>query len=581
VRALNNHFGHIIARPCYNAIVKGSSLNRPEWLVQAQKPARYIGNELHSIHKDWEKTSLHFALAYPDTYEVGMSNLGIQILYHIINQSEEALAERVFAPWPDFENLLTANSLPLTAIESNRSLKDFDLVGFSLGHELTYTNIITMLKLGGIPIRSSERGENDPLILGGGPCVFNPEPVAEFFDFFVIGEAEEVINQIIDLVRNTKNVTRNTKLEALSKIEGVYVPSLNNPVKKRYIKDLDASPYPLSPIVPFVEAIHDRAVLEIMRGCKWGCKFCQAGWTSRPVRERSMDDLIMLADKLIKNTGYEQLSLISLSSSDYSQIDELAKTLARKYEKDKVNIALPSMRTNSFSVKLAKEIARVRPSGVTLAPEAGTQRLRDVIGKNMSEENILEGVSAAFEEGIESIKLYFMIGLPTETEEDLLGICNLAKKIMEIGRQFGKRCRITVNLSTFIPKPHTPFQWEKQIGIEETIEKQRFIKANLKMRGVEIRWHQAEASFLEGVFSRGDRKLSKVIEKAWELGARFDAWSEHFKFDLWQRAFAECGIDPQEYLKSRDYNEALPWDFIDTGVPKERLIKQAGNSVET
>jgi len=537
------------------------------------KPARYIGNELNSVHKDWTQAKIRVAFAYPDTYEIGMSNLGIQILYYIINQQDDALAERVFAPMPDMENQLQTSNLKLPSLESQKPLDQFDLIGFSLGHELTYTNIITMLKLGGIPLHSSERGEKDPLILGGGPCAFNPEPIADFFDFFVIGEAEEVILEIIHVLRSTIGDRRSNKLQALAKIEGVYVPSLNNPVKKRYIKDLDASPYPLSPIVPFVEAVHDRAVLEIMRGCKWGCKFCQAGWTNRPVREKKMENLLMTAEKLIANTGYEEISLISLSSSDYSQIDKLAKTLAQKYAPQKINISLPSMRTNTFSVKLAKEIARVRPSGVTLAPEAGTQRLRDFIGKNMTEEHILDGVKAAFEEGIESIKLYFMIGLPTETEEDLLGICELARKIFETGRTFTSRVRITVNLATFVPKPHTPFQWERQISVEETLAKQKLIKENMKTKRIEIRWHDARASFLEGVFARGDRKLSKVIEKAWELGARLDAWSEHFKFEIWQQAFTETGIDPQEYLKAKDKTEALPWDYIDTGVSKEVLLR--------
>jgi len=551
----------IIAQLCYNAIMR-------ELLEKVLKPARYIGNELNSIHKDWEKTSLKIAFAYPDTYEVGMSNLGLQILYHIINQQEDALAERVFAPWPDMEQQLQTSNLKLQSLESFKPLNEFDLVGFSLGHELTYTNLLTMLKLGGIPLRSSERGEKDPLILGGGPCAFNPEPVADFFDFFVIGEAEEVIIEIVDALRKTRNETRFAKLKTLAAIPGVYVPGVSKTVTKRYIKNLDLSPYPLSPIVPFIEAIHDRAVLEIMRGCKWGCKFCQAGWTGRPVREKKMETLLQQADELVKNTGYEELSLISLSSSDYSRIDELAKTLAQKYEKQRINLSLPSMRTNTFSVKLAKEIARVRPSGVTLAPEAGTQRLRDVIGKNMTEEHILEGVKSAFEEGIESIKLYFMLGLPTETEADLIGICELSSKIFELGRTFTGRARAVVNLATFIPKPHTPFEREKQISIEETFEKQRFIKINLKKkRGIEVRWHQAEASFLEGVFARGDRKLSKVIEKAWELGARFDAWSEHFKFDIWQKAFAECGIDPNEYLRARDEKEALPWDYVTLNSP--------------
>jgi radical SAM family uncharacterized protein len=544
-------------------------------LPNVRKPARYKGNELNSIHKDWDKIDLKVALAYPDLYEIGMSNLAIQILYHILNQQIDVLAERVFAPAVDLENQLIENNLPLFSLESWKPLKDFDLIGFSLGHELTYTNIFNMLKLGGIPAWSKDRSDKDPFIMGGGPCVFNPEPIADFFDFFVIGEAEEVLPKIINVLRESRVDIRISTFEKLAKIPGIYVPSLKNKVEKQYIKDFTNTSYPTKPIVPFIEAVHDRAVLEIMRGCKWGCKFCQAGWTYRPVREKNMDKLIQIAEDLVKNTGYEELSLISLSSSDYSKIEELAKTLAKKYEGKRINISLPSMRTNTFSIKLAKEIARVRPSGVTLAPEAGTQRLRNLIGKNMTEEHIFEGVRSAFAEGIESIKLYFMLGLPTETEEDLIGICELSKKILEIGRGRTKRARVTVNLATFIPKPHTPFQWEKQISIEETLEKQRFIKRNLKIKGLEVRWHQAEASFLEGVFSRGDRGLSKVIEKAWELGARLDAWSEHFKFDLWQKAFAECGIDPNEYLRERKKDEPLPWDYIQTGVPKEILLRAA------
>jgi radical SAM family uncharacterized protein len=538
-------------------------------LLSIQKPARYVGNELNSIHKDWEKIRFKVALAYPDAYEIGMSNLGIQILYYIINNQADCLAERVFAPWPDRENQLTTNNLQLTTLESQKPLNQFDLVGFSLGHELTYTNLITMLKLGGIPVRRSERKESDPLIMAGGPCAFNPEPIADFFDFFVIGEGEEVLVDIINVLRPTSHVLRptshvlrSTKLEALSKIPGVYVPGLSKTVTKRYVKDFDAVTYPLKPIVPFIEAVHDRAVIEIMRGCKWGCKFCQAGWTSRPVREKKLATLLEQADAVLKNTGYEELSLVSLSSSDYSQIEELAKTLAKKYEKEKINLSLPSMRTNSFSIKLAKEISRVRSNSITLAPEAGTQRLRDVIGKNMSEENIIEGVKSAFAEGIEAIKLYFMIGLPTETDADLLAICDLAQKLYEIGKSYTKRVRITVNLSTFVPKPHTPLQWERQITIEETLAKQKLIKLNTKNKSIELRWHQAEASFLEGLFSRGNRRLSAVIEKAWELGCRFDAWSEHLKFDLWQKAFAECGIDPNDYLKTRDKNQPLPWEYV-------------------
>jgi radical SAM superfamily enzyme YgiQ (UPF0313 family) len=541
-----------------------------ELLQHVLKPARYVGNELNSIHKDWDKTPIRIALAYPDTYEVGMSNLGIQILYKIINDLPDCLSERVFVPWPDMECRLSTFDCRLSTLESFKPLKNFDLIGFSLGHELTYTNIITILKLGGIPVRSAERGENDPLVMAGGPCTFNPEPVADFFDFFVIGEAEEVILEIAEVFRKSKGERRKTstssveslKVGMLGKIPGIYFPGQSNPVTKRYIKDLNRVPYPTRPVVPFIEAIHDRAVLEIMRGCKWGCKFCQAGWTGLPVREKSPEELFQLAEELVRNTGYEELSLISLSSSDYSQIDLLAKALAQRYENKRINISLPSMRTNTFSVKLAKEISRVRPSGVTLAPEAGTQRLRDVIGKNMTEEHILDGIRSAFAEGIESIKLYFMLGLPTETEEDLLGIVDLSKRILAEGKKITGRARVTVNLATFIPKPHTPFQWERQISIAETQEKQNLLKKALKMKNIEVRWHQPEASFLEGVFARGDRQLAKVIEKAWELGARLDAWSEHFKFDLWQKAFTECGIDPNEYLLERKKDTPLPWDYV-------------------
>jgi len=553
-------------------------------LPNVRRPARYIGNELNSIHKDWETVKIKVALAYPDLYEIGMSNLAIQILYYILNNEPDVVAERVFCPAPDLEEQLSANNFPLSTLESLKPINQCDLIGISLGHELTYTNIITMLKLGNIPIYSRDRKDSDPLIMAGGPCSFNPEPVAEFFDFFFIGGAEEVIVEIVKLLQCYIDKTRQEKLEALAKLPGIFVPQFNNStmkqsnnkVVKQIIKDFNNVPYPIKPIVPFIEAIHDRAVVEIMRGCKWGCKFCQAGWVSRPMRTKSIEKITTLTEHLIQNTGYEELSLISLSSSDYPQIDKLAKSLADKYSQQKISIALPSLRSNNFSIKLAKEISRVRPSGITIAPEAGTQRLRDVIGKQLSEEDILESVKTAFEEGIESIKLYFMIGLPSETDEDLLGICELARKILQTGKAISKRARITVNLSTFIPKPHTPLQWEEQITIEETFAKQRLIKENLKVKSIQVRWHHAEASFLEGVFSRGDKKLAKVIEKAWELGARLDAWSEHFKFDLWQKAFAECGLDPNEYLKARAKEKSLPWDYIDTGVPKEILLRAAG-----
>ncbi|MBI5399483.1 radical SAM protein [Candidatus Saganbacteria bacterium] len=567
------------------------SLYEEKILPFVQRPGRYIGNELNSVHKDWDKINIKVALSYPDLYEIGMSNVAIQILYYTFNQQPDVLAERVFAPAPDFESLLTTNNLQLTTLESFRPLSDFNLIGISLGHELTYTNIYNILKLGGVPPWQKDRDDKAPLVMGGGPCSFNPEPIVDFFDFFVIGEAEEVLIQILDVLHNSSLVPpplfdnccgipqsgsiRHSSLEALANIPGIYVPTLHNKVTKRIVKDINNTPYPTNPIIPFIETVHDRAVVEIMRGCKWGCKFCQAGWTNRPVRQKSGEKIIALADELLKNTGYEELSLVSLSTSDHTQIAETAKTLAKKYQDKRINISLPSMRTNTFSVGLAKEVSRVRPSGVTLAPEAGTQRLRDVIGKNMSEENIFDGIKAAFSAGIESIKLYFMIGLPTETDEDLIGICKLAQKIWETGKTYTNRVRISVNLATFVPKPHTPLQWEEQIGIAETLRRQHLIKQNVKNKRIEVRWHQAEASFMEGVFARGDSRLSKVIEKAWALGCRLDAWSEYLKFDLWLQAFKESGIDPHEYLKARDKNAPLPWDYIDTGVARDVLLRVA------
>lgn len=528
-------------------------------LLNVRKPSQYIGNEFNSLHKDWDKCDFRVAISYPDLYEIGMSNYAIQILYSLINEMDSVLCERVFAPMPDMEGELKTQSLNLKALESQKSLDQFDLIGFSLGHELNYTNVLNILNLGSIPLHAKDRTDKDPIIMGGGPCAYNPAPIEDFFDFFVIGEAEEIMPKLIDSLRNSRNLSRLTRLQQLAPLPGIYIPALHNNVTRCYIKDLNSIPILTKPIVPFTETVHDRAVLEIMRGCKWGCKFCQAGWTSKPVRERDKEQLIKAADEILKNTGYDELSLISLSSSDHSQIEDLAKTLAVKYEKDRINISLPSMRTNSFTVNLANEVQRVRPSGLTLAPEAGTQRLRDYIGKNMTEEQIFDSVKAAFSSGISSIKLYFMIGLPTETEEDLLSICQLAKTVSDIGKSFGKRINVVINLATFVPKPHTPFQWEEQINIEQSLAKQRFIKQHSSLV---VRWHKAEASYIEGIFSRGDTKLVVVLEKAYLLGCRLDAWDEHFKFDLWLQAFKECDIDPNEYLKARDRNTPLPWDNI-------------------
>ncbi|HTY13893.1 MAG TPA: radical SAM protein, partial [Candidatus Omnitrophota bacterium] len=407
-----------------------------------------------------------------------------------------------------------------------------------------------------------DRGDKHPLVFAGGPSVMNPAPVEDFIDFFVIGEGEEVIVEIVDLLRNAEGGMRNEKLEKLSKIPGVYVPSIGNKAAKRYVKDLDAAPYPTKPVVPFIEIIHDRAMVEVMRGCKHMCKFCNACVGYNPVRERKPETVIRLAHEILKNTGFEEVSLISLSSSDYSAIEPVAKELAQELAKKRINLALPSLRLDSFGVKLAKEISRVRPSSVTMAPEAGTQRLRDTVGKRLTEDDILNGARAAFSEGIVNLKLYFMIGLPTETEEDLAGLVELVKKIGAIGREYSPRMHVTASVSTFIPKPNTPFERESQVGIVEILEKQKYLKDNLKGKGLELRWHDAKTSILEGVFSRGDRRLSKVIERAFELGARFDAWSEHFKFELWEQAMAECGLRMAEFLRLREKDEELPWGKI-------------------
>src|SRR3989339_386546 len=526
-----------------------------------RKPAQYIGNELNSIHKEWSACNLKIAIGYPDLYEVGMSNLGIQILYHILNSQAKILCERFFAPMIDMEKLLIEKDLSLFSLESFRPLKDFVLIGFSVGHELTYTNLVNILHLSKIPIYAKDRGENDPLIFAGGPSVTsNPMPIEDFVDFFLIGDGEEAIREIVNSVQCT--VYRKDRLEKLSQIEGVYVPSIGNVAKKRIVKNLDAAPYPTKPIVPFIKTVHDRAVVEIMRGCFRGCKFCSAFCAYKPVRERSPQKVIELAREILKNTGYDELSLISLSSSDYSQIEYVAKTLADELAKQKVNLALPSLRLDSMSVKLMKETQRVRSSSVTVAPEAGTQRLRDLTNKRLSEDEILSGVSAAFSEGISKIKLYFMIGLPTETEEDLQGIVDLSKKIAEVGRHYTSKAHVTSAVSTFIPKPHTSFERERQISIEETIDKQKFLKQYLKGKGLELRWHDAKTSLLEGIFSRGDKNLSSVIVEAWKLGARLDAWSENFNFETWGKAFCNCGIDMEEYMKAKEKNKELAWNKI-------------------
>ena len=532
-------------------------------LPLVRKPARYIGNELNSVHKEWDSVSLRIALAYPDLYEVGMSNYGIQILYNILNSQKDVLAERVFCPALDFSEQLTTNSLPLFSLESTRPIGDFDLLGFSIGHELTYTNILLMLKLSGIPFYSKDRNDTHPLIFAGGPSCFNPEPLADFIDFFVIGEAEEIILEIAERVKGQGVRDKKKTFGELVKIDGIYVPALKNKVKRRIVKDFSNAPVPLKPIVSFIETIQDRAVVEIMRGCKRGCKFCNARVIYGPPRERDAERILTLSEEIIKNTGYDKLALISLSSSDYSKIESVSKTIANNLSEKKISLNLPSLRTDSFGVNLAKEIMKVRPSSVTLAPETGSEKLRFEINKRMTDQEIYDGIKAAFQAGINSVKLYFMIGLPDETDEDIYQICEMCRKAYQIGREFTRRAHIAAAISTFVPKPHTAYEREAQIGINETLRRQRIIKDNLRERGIEVRWHQAEASFLEGIFTRGGRELGPVVVKAWELGARLDAWSEFFKFELWQKAFAECGIDSELYLRKKDGSEELPWAFIE------------------
>jgi radical SAM family uncharacterized protein len=551
-------------------------------LPKVQKPARYVGGEINAVKKDWEQIPVKVLLAFPDTYEIGMSNLGIQILYALINQQPFALAERTFAPWIDMEEQMRQHKIPLFSLENQRAAKDFDLFGFSMQHELTYANLLNMLDLAQLKIRAKERGEKDPLIFAGGPSTLNPIPLTPFFDFFLIGEAEDAILEILNVYKENQHQPRREKLAALSKIEGVWVPTLMpedllppRSVKMRKVKDLEAAFCPTHPIIPNLDIVHNRAVLEIMRGCKHACRFCQAGYTLNPVRERAADKLAQLAKELIDNTGYEELSLVSLNSSDYSKIEELARDLADNLKKKKINIAFPALRLDSFSVNLIKNVLKVRAGNLTVAPEAGSQRLRDVIRKDLTEAEILSGAEAAFAAGINALKLYFMLGLPTETEEDVLAICELARKILKTGKAVNPRARVTVNLSTFVPKPHTPFQWERQISIEETLAKQNLIKQGLKKdRAIEIRWHNAELSFLEGLAARGDVAAANLIEAAWRSGARFDGWGDQFKFEPWQKALAETKINPEKYLGERKIDEKLPWDMVDTGILKETLLKE-------
>jgi radical SAM family uncharacterized protein/radical SAM-linked protein len=556
-------------------------MNWEDILLNVEKPSRYIGAEVNAVRKDRTACKLSFALAFPDTYEVGMSHLGLQILYAILNDIPNVVAERCYAPWPDMEAHLRSLGIPLSSLESHTALSQFDVVGFSLQYELSHTNVLNMLDMGGIPIRSADRGEGHPIVIAGGPCCFNPAPMSRFIDAFVIGEGENIIREIVRSViaEKEKGASRNHILNVLAAISGVYVPQIHTKdviIEKRIVADLNDTPFPMNPVMPLMKTIHDRVTLEIARGCTRGCRFCQAGMVWRPVRERNPGVLIQMADRMLTATGCDELSLLSLSTGDYSLIEPLFVRLANRYAEQKVALSLPSMRVETLTARMIEEIKRVRKTSFTLAPEAGTQRLRDIINKGNTEEDLLTTTRRVFEAGWKSIKLYFMLGLPGEGEEDLEGIVDLGYKCLREGKNRGQ---VTVSLSTFVPKAHTPFQWQRQISIEETIEKQAHFKKRLKHRMLNVKWHDSRMSLLEGIFSRGDTQIGELIEKAYRLGCRFDGWSDRFRFDLWEKAIEETGVVVDDCLRERRFSEALPWDNIDCGVTTDFLKEEAEKSL--
>lgn len=573
-------------------------------LCKVEKPSRYVGGELNQVIKNPEDVDIRFAFCFPDVYEVGMSHLGTRILYHTINERKDTYCERVFTPWPDMEGLMRENNIKLFSLETKTSLDKFDMLGFTLQYEMSYTNILNMLDMSGITIRASERGEDEPIIMAGGPCAYNPEPLYDIVDFFEIGEGEEMMNDVLEVYARHKangKVNKKEFLREISKIGGIYVPSLYDvtynedgtikefkpkyedvpaKVKKRIVNDFDSVSFPDEMIVPYTEIVHDRVVLETARGCTNGCRFCQAGMIYRPVREKTTNTLLEQARKALKATGYNEVSLASLSICDYSNIQNLISSLILEHEGDKVGIALPSIRVDAFSVDLIKEIQKVRKTGLTFAPEAGSQRMRDIINKGLTEERILEAAKSAFESGWSTIKLYFILGLPYETTEDAAGIGELAEKMADV--YFGipknvrnKGLKITVSTSILVPKPFTPFQWAPMARPEIVDERIKAVRGAIKSRSIVYNYHEQETSFMEAVFARGDRRTCDVLIKAFEKGAKFDGWSEYFKMDIWNEAMAECNLDPDFYVyRDRSYEEILPWDFIDIGVNRKYLERE-------
>ena len=583
-----------------------------EILMKIDKPARYIGNELNSIKKDKEKVAIRFAMCFPDVYEIGMSHLGVQILYDMFNKMEDVWCERVYSPWPDLHKIMKEEHIPLFGLESQEPIKNLDFIGLTLNYEMCYTNVLQILDLGQIPLLAKDRTEDDPLVIGGGCCTYNPEPMADFFDLFYMGEGEISFYELFDLYKKMRaeGKTRHEFLHEASKVPGIYVPSLYEvtykedgtiasfepiyedvpkTIQKQIVLNMTEAVYPEKPVVPFIKATQDRVVLEIQRGCIRGCRFCQAGMVYRPVREKNVEHLKDLAYKMLKSTGHEEISLSSLSSSDYSELEELVNFLIDEFKGKGVNISLPSLRIDAFSLDVMSKVQDIKKSSLTFAPEAGSQRLRDVINKGLTEEVILNGSRLAFEGGWNKVKLYFMLGLPTETEEDMKAIPQLANEIAALyydtvpkEKRNGK-CQITISTSFFVPKPFTPFQWAAMYTPGDYLARARVVNegvhAQLNHKSIKYNWHEADVTVLEGILARGDRKIGQALLKVYEKGGIFDAWSEYFDYQRWEDAFAECDIDTDFYtMRERDLDEIFPWDFIDIGVSKEFLKREWKNA---
>ena len=577
-------------------------------LPRVQKPARYTGGEYNQIIKDKEKVDIRLAFCFPDTYEIGMSNLGMSILYHTMNSLDYVWCERVFAPWGDMYEEMKKAGLPLYALESGDSVGEFDAVAFSIGYEMAYTTVLDMLDMSGIPLRSADRPELLPLVFAGGTACVNPEPMAPFMDLFVIGEGEEMNNELLALLHKAKleGWSKHEFLTKASQIGGVYVPSLYDveykadgtlasvtakdgapeKVTKRIVEDFDAAPFPTNPIVPSTEVVHDRVNLELFRGCVRGCRFCQAGHVYRPIRAKKPETLIRQGIETLKNTGHEDVTLLSLSTSDYRPLPELCDGLLDYCEGRSIGLSLPSLRADNFSMEIMERLQKVRKSGLTFAVEGGSQRLRDAINKNVTEEDLLNTCRIAFEGGWNSVKLYYMLGLPTETDEDIVGIAEMANQVLHCWRQYAKNknrgVKITISTSCFIPKPHSPFQWEAQISIEEYLRRVNLLRSSIVARNVTYNWHDAETSLIEAALSRADRRVADVIEEVWRSGGRLDAWTDYFSFERWMKAFEKCGVDPAFYA-NREFSteELLPWDVIDVGVRKAHLLRERQRCYES